>query len=190
MTLSLKPNHEALLAGALVFLSLVVSGVVLAHNYPGRLPPGEADIIYQDSMLQIRGVGKRVAAQFDTYVPLGDLDKLYTERCFDLLEPEPKKPDPVALEDKHVAEPMLETEFKVTGIVWSSRRPLAFVNGRGVVKGDTFKRWTVSDITEAYVMLTNSDGVEKRIGLYDKPEENVEHDADGSKEEANADAHF
>ena len=51
-----KPKYEVFLAGALMLLSLVIIAVVIAHNYAGRLPAGEANSIYRSPMLRIRAV--------------------------------------------------------------------------------------------------------------------------------------
>jgi hypothetical protein len=183
-----KPKHEVFLAGALMLLSLVLIAAVIAHNYPGRLPAGEANSIYRSPMLRIRAVGKRIGSKFSAHVPLGDLDTLYEGRIVEQIGPETDVLEPDDLDGPEKID--RQSEFRVTGIVWSSRRPLAFINGRGLVIGGTIGGWEVSDITESWVTLKAADGTLKKIGLYDQSEGEVKKDSNNTPQEAGQNAKF
>jgi len=57
-------------------------------------------------------------------------------------------------------------ELQITGIAWSPRHPLAFISGRGVTTGDTIGGWTVAQITETRVTLTDEEGNQKQLDVY------------------------
>ncbi len=183
-----KPKHEVFFAGALMLLSLVIIAVVSAHNYPGRLPAGEANSIYRSPMLRIRAVGKRIGSKFSAHVPLGDLDTLYEDRIVEQIAPETDVLEPYDLNGPETID--RQSEFRVTGIVWSSRRPLAFINGRGLVIGGIIGGWEVSAITESSVTLKAADGTLKKIGLYDQSEGAVKKDSNNTPQEAGQNAKF
>jgi hypothetical protein len=165
MKMHLPPLHEAMLASLLMVLSLIALGTVLAHDYAGRLPAGKAAEIYQDPILQIRGTCGRLRSRLGAFVPLGDLEALYKERVQVL---------PEATVEPEAAESILgvaeeqDIQFRVTGIAWSPRRPMAFINGRGVTLGDVISGWTVGEISKNSVTLTDGDGNEQQVRLYTK----------------------
>jgi len=161
--LSIKPTHEALLAALLMVLALVGLGGVVAHDYAGRLPPGVVDDMYQDPMLSILAGASRTRTRLAALTPLGDLDKLYTERVLsaDAAESVENGADPVVEDD--ISQ---ETEFRVTGIAWSNRRPMAFINGKGVTIGQSIDGWRVTGIAKQSVTLADDEGTQKQIGLY------------------------
>jgi hypothetical protein len=166
MKVHLPPLHEAMLASLLMVISLIALGTVLAHDYAGRLPAGKAAEIYQDPILQIRGTCGRLRSRLGAFVPLGDLEALYKERVQVLPE---ATVEPEAVESSQgVAEEARDIEFRVTGIAWSPRRPMAFVNGRGVTLGDVINGWTVGEISKNSVTLTDGDGNEQQVRLYTK----------------------
>lgn len=183
-----KPKYEVFLAGALMLLSLVIIAVVIAHNYAGRLPAGEANSIYRSPMLRIHAVGKRIGSKFSAHVPLGDLDKLYQERIIETIVEEDAIEKPDLLDGPEDTD--RESEFRVTGIVWSSRRPLVFINGQGLVIGGVIGAWEVSDITESSVTLKAADGTLKTIGLYDQSGGEVRKDSKPPLQKAGRNAAF
>ena len=166
MKIHLPPLHEAMLASLLMVFSLIALGTVLAHDYAGRLPAGKAAEIYQDPILQIRGTCGRLRSRLGAFVPLGDLEALYKERV--QVQPEATVEPEAAESILGVAEEEQDIQFRVTGIAWSPRRPMAFVNGRGVTRGDVINGWTVGEISKNSVTLTDGDGNEQRVRLYSK----------------------
>jgi hypothetical protein len=183
-----KPKYEVFLAGALMLLSLLITAVVISHNYAGRLPAGEANSVYRSPMLRIRAVGKRIGSKFSAHVPLGDLDKLYQERIIEAIVAEDDIVEPEVLDGPEDID--RESEFRVTGIAWSSRRPLAFINGQGLVIGGVIGGWEVSDITESSVTLKAADGTLKTIGLYDQRRGEVKKDSNPPPQKAGQNAAF
>ncbi len=164
MKLSLKPEHEALAAGVLMVLALIGLGFVVAHDYAGRLPPGEVSDKYRAPLVRIRAVSGRIRSALVAHIPLGELDKLYEER--ELVPP----PTDGGSGEPNARESGLSTTdlsgLRLTGIAWSDRRPVAFVGGRGVTVGETVAGWRVDEILPESVRLTDDAGNERQIGLY------------------------
>jgi hypothetical protein len=157
----LKPNLEALLAGIVMLFALAVLGFVVAHNYAGRLRPGEVDGKYRAPLVKVRAVGNQIKSHLGAHVPLENLDKLYQERTLIL----PEEPT----EDVSVVDKLADTipaEFNLTGIAWNEHQPVAFINGRGVVRGDSFDKWFVSEINQESVLLKDRDGNQKQLDLF------------------------
>lgn len=164
MSFKIDPKHEAGLAGLLMVAAAVGLGAIVAHDYCGRLPAGEAPEAYRNPVVRVRTTSRRIRKRLGSFVTLGDLDALYTDRIVNTQEE--AKPDEGnrATADESSG----GGEFRVTGIAWSTRQPMAFVNGRAVAPGDKVEGWTVSDITESRVTLTDEDGNEQQVGLYKK----------------------
>jgi len=167
MKIRVNPAHEGLLAGLLMVLALTAMVGVVAHDYAGRLPPGVVDDIYQNPMLSIRVAGRQIRTLLAEQTPLGDLDKLYDERTLTPLAVEPEDDDTeVTPTEAGTVEEVPEAEFRVTGIAWSNRRPVAFINGRGVTIGHSIEGWRIVGIARESVTLKDEDGNEKKIELY------------------------
>jgi type II secretory pathway component PulC len=70
------------------------------------------------------------------------------------------------------AEPAVEDEppqkaaFRVNGIAWSNRRPMAFINGKCVTIGQSIDGWRVIGIAKKSVTLADDEGTQKQIDLY------------------------
>ncbi len=164
MKLRIKPTHAGLLAAMLMILAVVALAGIVAHDYAGRLTTGVADDIYQDPMLSIQVAATRIRTRLAAQTPLGDLDKLYEERVLSPLGAEPDEEDIDKPEGED--DTQQEVEFRVTGIAWSNRRPVAFINGQGVTIGDSVDGWRVTGIAQESVTLADDEGNRKQIGLY------------------------
>jgi len=165
MKIGIRPLHEAMFAGFLMVVSMVVIGVVSAHDYEVVLPAGEADEIYSGPAMQIRATRARIGKRRDLFLPLGDLDELYQEQIMVVVE----EPENEVGESQKAVEEQKEKStvaLKLTGIAWSHRNPLAFVNGEGVTVGEVIEGWTVSEITANSVMFCDDDGNHKQLLLY------------------------
>ncbi len=163
MKLALHPMHEAVLAGALMVVALLAMAGIVAHDYAGRLSPGVVDDMYQTPILSIRAADRRITSLLAAHIPLGNLDELYEERR--LLPPTSDTgDDEVAVSpsdaSKGVGPPRL------TGIAWSNRRPIAFLNGRGVMIGQSVEGWRVTGIGRQSVTLLDEKGTQEKIELY------------------------
>ena len=62
-----------------------------------------------------------------------------------------------------------EEELRVTGVIWSDRDPVAFINGAMVGVGDLVGTREVVEINEESVQLRDVNGVVKRVFLYEEP---------------------
>lgn len=129
-------------------------------------PPGIVDDVYQNPMVSIRVAGRQIRTLLAEQTPLGDLDKLYDERTLSPLATAPEDEDTDETTSVDAVEEAPEVEFRVTGIAWSNRRPVAFINGRGVTIGHSIDGWRVAGIARESVTLKDEEGNEKKIELY------------------------
>ena len=165
MRIRVTPTQEGLLAGLLMVLALIALAGVVAHDYPGRLPLGSVDDIYQNPMLSIQVAARKIRTQLAGHTSLGDLDKLYEERTLTPMD-NASDEDDSGLPTAEDAVESGEVTFRVTGIAWSNRRPVAFINGRGVTIGHSIEGWRVVGIARERVTLEDEEGTQKQIELY------------------------
>ncbi len=165
MKIVIRPLHEAMFAGLLMVMALVVIGVIVIDDYEVVLPPGEAEDIYSGPAIRIRATRTRIGRKLDVYQPLGDIDGLYQEKSMVVVkESEDETEASAEVAEEHPQKSA--AELTLTGIAWSHRNPLAFVNGEGVAVGEVIEGWKVSEITANSVMFRDDDGNHKQILLY------------------------
>ena len=163
MKLVIHPTHEAILAGALMTMALLAMFGIVAHDYAGRLPPGVVDDMYQTPMLSIGVADRKISSLLASHTQLGNLDELYEERQFQYPT---SAADEEAAESQADASGESESPLRVTGIAWSNRRPIAFVNGRPIMIGQSVEGWRVIGIARQSITFIDDKGTEKKIELY------------------------
>ena len=165
MKIVIKPLHEMFFAVALMVVGGVIVVLIVAHGYADSLAAGEPEEKYSDPVIRIRATRARIEQQLADHINLGDLGQLYQEKVMPAVE---ERPQEAVEEVADVAEEVAEqvSELKLTGIAWSFRNPVAFVNGEGVTVGSEIGGWSVKEITANSVMLADRDGNRRQIMMY------------------------
>lgn len=111
-----------------------------------------AIIIAMAGMEGGRGAGATETLK-DGFQAIADVDL-----AFLLAQPKlPWRADPFVKRPGFAVVTVAQEKFVLSGIVWSAEQPMAVVNGKVVVKGDTVGERSVASIGKNYVVLNKGD---------------------------------